>query len=224
MFRRAFPKGACEAAINWLNSASTKADTTPSLEAEFEMNTPEGPRSVRKLRRLLWNDMPFWSEVLEQSKILELGAAFIEESPTVVFHAAFLKPRLIGSEVAFHQDQALWNYDYPDAISMWIALTDSQKHNGCLQLFPHSHLRGLIPHREDASYPLHPCLSPDVDGLTQPEKLPMHAGDVVVWHRYMVHGSDANLSNDDRKGMVIVFVNGARPDFKARDIFRVPMA
>lgn len=211
-----------EAAVEWLALAAARAESQPTLEAEFERQTLDGLPVIRKLRRLLWNDPSFWRDWLRRSGIFEFGASAIAGGdPAVVFHAAFFKPRLIGSPVALHQDQALWSHDYPDAVSMWIALSDSTERNGCLQLCPDSHLRGLIPHRDDPDYQWHPCLRPDLDGLSAPKKIPMNAGDVLVWHRYMVHGSEPNLSSEDRLGMVLVFVSAAAPNFRAKDVFRV---
>lgn len=210
-------------AVEWLTEAAARAEREPTLEPEFEQQRLDGLPAVRKLRRLLWNDMPFWTDWLRRSGIFELGASFIGRDPAIVFHAAFLKPRRIGSMVALHQDQALWSNDYPDAVSVWIALSESNERNGCLQLCPDSHLRGLIPHRVDPKYPWHPCLHEDADGLSKPQKIPMDAGDVLAWHRYMVHGSEPNPSAEDRMGMVLVFVNAAAPNFKGKDVFRVKL-
>jgi len=49
----------------------------------------------------------------------------------------------------------------------------------------------------------------------------MSAGDIIIWHRYLVHGSGPNLSNQDRIGMVIVFADTSRPDFKAKDVYKL---
>ena|ERR1700686_2315389 len=208
-------------AVKWIHAAEARAGEDSALEPEFEPETLKGQLSVRKLRRLLWNDTPFWTDWLAQSGILELGASFIRGEPAVVFQAAFLKPGIIGSKVALHQDQALWTYDYPKAVSVWIALSNSTQRNGCLKLCPGSHLRGLIPHRSDPKYPWHPCLDPDLDSLPAAQEIPMAQGDVLVWHRYMVHGSEANVSGEDRIGMVVVFVDAAASNFKAKDILRV---
>jgi ectoine hydroxylase-related dioxygenase (phytanoyl-CoA dioxygenase family) len=210
-----------ESAAGWLREAAARAEGEPRLEPEFEPRALDGRRAVRKLRRLLWNDLPFWTDWLRRAGIFKLGGAFVGDDPAVVFHAAFLKPRAVGSRVALHQDQALWGNDYPDAVSVWIALSDSGERNGCIQLCPGSHLLGLIPHRDDPEYPWHPCLDPERDGLPAPQNVPTSAGDVLAWHRYTVHGSGPNLTQEDRVGMVVVFANASAPNFKARDLFRV---
>jgi len=208
-------------AVNWLYAAAARAGDDAALEAEFEPEMPERPLSVRKLRRLLWNDAPFWTGWLLESGIFELGSSFITREPAVVFHAAFFKPGTIGSKVAFHQDQALWDNDYPEAVSVWIALSDSTERNGCMQLCPGSHRRELIPHRSDTQYPWHPYLDPVRDDLPAPKRIPMAQGDVLIWHRYLVHGSDPNVASEDRLGMVVVFANGASSSFKAKDVWRI---
>lgn len=210
-----------ESAVQWLYAAAAQAEEKATLEAEFEPRMPGKQSKVRKLRRLLWNDTPFWTNWLYQSGIVELGTSFVKPEPAIVFHAAFLKPGTIGSKVGLHQDQALWSYDYPEAISVWIALSDSTERNGCIKVCPGTHQRGLIPHRSDPQYPWHPCLDPNLDGLSVPRKIPMAAGDVLVWHRYLVHGSDPNPAPEDRLAMVVVFADAACSNFNAKDVWRV---
>lgn len=221
LFRQVFPDPAREAAEEWIDAVALRAEQDSGLEPEFEPLLLDGRLAARKLRRLFWNDEPFWTELFQRCNLLELGASFLAGTPALIYHAAFLKARMVGSKVALHQDQALWNHDYPGAVSMWVALTDCDEGNGCLELCPESHHRGLVPHQWDSMYAWHPCISSKTNNIPAPEKVPMQAGDVLVWHRYMVHGSGRNCSSSDRKGMVLVFANAAEPNFTARDTYKV---
>lgn len=207
--------------LRWLMSAISRAENDPSLEAEFEEVSLNGHRPIRKLRRLFWNDSEFWSKVFELSGIFDLARRLINGKPAIIYHASFLKPKLVGSPVGFHQDQALWSHDYPDAFNVWIALTDCNSQNGCLQLFSRSHLYGLLPHIKDMTYPWHPVVSKEGTNLREPIQIQMSAGDIVLWHRYLVHGSGPNLSEQDRLGMVVVFADASKPNFKSKDLFEL---
>jgi hypothetical protein len=207
--------------INWLRAAVKRAKNDPALEPEFEANSSGENKPVRKLRRLLWNDFDFWIKILELSGIFDLGRSLIRRKPSVIYHAAFLKSKSVGSAVGFHQDQGLWTYDYPDAFNVWIALTNCDSENGCLELFPGSHLFGLIPHVKESTHPWHPVVSTEKINLGRPMQIQMSAGDVIIWHRYLIHGSGPNLSNQDRLGMVLVFADASRPNFEAKDVYKL---
>jgi hypothetical protein len=209
-------------ALAWIEAQDRKGESVnPGLEPEFESSLAlEGQKKLRKLRRLLWNDRPFWEALFRRTGILDLGAYFVGVKLCIVFHAAFMKPSRIGSEIALHQDQALWRHQYPGAISMWFALSPCTIKNGCLEVCAGSHRRGLIPHKTHPSYPWHPSLRYEEVGLPKPEPLEVQAGDTIVWHRcLLVHGSGPNLSAYDRRSMVIVFADAIVPGFTATDEF-----
>jgi ectoine hydroxylase-related dioxygenase (phytanoyl-CoA dioxygenase family) len=191
------------------------------LSYEAEYDEADGKRRLRKLRRLIWNDPEIWGPMLVRSGVPELARQVLGDSATIVFHAAFLKPAEIGTPVAAHQDQALWSREYPGAFSLWFALTEVRRDNGGLFGCPGSHVAGLIEHQEDPRYVWHPSLDLERDNLGEPVHFELDAGDAVMWDRYFVHGSAANTSADDRRGMVVVFADGGDPRFDARDAFPV---
>jgi hypothetical protein len=189
----------------------------PGYEAEYD--TDGGRRRLRKVRRLLWNEPELWGPLLIRSGIGKLADLLIGPDAHVVFFAAFLKPAKIGSEVALHQDQALWRYQYPGAFSTWIALTEVSQANGGLVGCPGSHARGLIEHKDRPVYPWHPSIDAVEEGLTGPVALTLKPGEAVIWDRYFAHGSGHNSSGMDRRGIVVVFADASAPGFQAADRF-----
>ena len=119
--------------------------------------------------------------------------------------ALFAKPSGHGSETPWHQDQGLWNIKLPTAVSVWVALDDCTKENGCLQMVPASHRGGLVPHvmKEGA---LHKHLP---DGTVDPSRarhIEMPSGAGVFFSGTTWHYSDENKSRDRRLGIVSVYV------------------
>jgi ectoine hydroxylase-related dioxygenase (phytanoyl-CoA dioxygenase family) len=135
----------------------------------------------------------------------------------LTFHASFLKPPRVGTPVALHQDQALWKYDYPNAISVWVALTPAKRHNGCLIGCPGSHVGGAVPHAQMSDHPWHEGVDWRAAGLSEPVPYELEAGDALVWDRHFVHGSGPNLSADPRWGMVMVFIDRTQPGLRTTD-------
>lgn len=212
--RGLFSAAAVEAMRSWLAGVVAEGRAIPpSFEPEFEPGTD----AVRKLRRLYWNDEAFWSDVLNDAGLPDLAAGLVGAPVALTFHASFLKPAEVGTQVALHQDQALWKHDYPNAISVWVALTPARRHNGCLIGCPGSHRRGEIPHVAIPDHPWHGGVDWRAEALAEPVPYELEAGDALVWDRYFVHGSGPNLSADPRWGMVMVFVDRTRPQLRTTD-------
>ncbi len=95
-----------------------------------------------------------------------------------------------------HQDNGvvLPEADQTNILTVWFPLWDATVENGCLVVWPKSHLRGLLDH----------C--PNPSGLRIPGKLlngkaksmPMKCGDVLFMHKLTIHASHANHSANVR--------------------------
>lgn len=207
----------CLRAVEFFDSFDAAKEVAASFEPEYD--TEGGVKRLRKLRRLLWNDPELWGPLLNRAGIADLAQKVIGEQAAVVFHAAFLKPAQVGTPVALHQDQALWSYEYPNAFGVWFALTAVSPENGGLFGCPASHASGCVPHRDRPEYTWHPSLDVAEDGLNEPVQFVLEPGDGVMWHRCFAHGSAANTSANDRRGMVAVLADARRPGFQAKDSF-----
>jgi len=72
LFSQAFPDEALRITIKWLRAASERAQQEPLMEPQFENQLHNARPCVRKLRRLLWNDQPFWTSILHKYGVLDL--------------------------------------------------------------------------------------------------------------------------------------------------------
>ena len=199
---------------DWLGTVVARGRSIPaSFEPEFEAGTD----AVRKLRRLYWNDEAFWGGVFNQSGLPEMACRFVGRPVVLTFHAAFTKPSAVGTRVALHQDQALWTHQYPGAVSVWVALTPANRHNGGLIGCPGSHRRGPITHRDEPDHPWHGGVDWRGEGLGEPVPYDLDPGDALLWHRDFVHGSGANASAESRWGVVMVFVDRTQASLHTRD-------
>jgi len=190
-------------------------DVPPQYEAQYDTAGPE--RRLRKLRRLVWNDPALFAPMLVRAGAPELVEEVVGPGAVIVFHAAFLKPARIGTQVGLHQDQALWSRDYPSAFSVWFALTDVHPDNGGLYGCPGSHSAGSLPHAEDGEHPWHDTLTHRAADLQPAHQFRLSPGDAVMWDRNLAHGSGPNASDSDRSGMVVVFADGSVEGFDPVD-------
>lgn len=77
---------------------------------------------------------------------------------------------------------------------VWIPLIDVDESLGSLEVIPGSHLRGLLPAEKDDWY-MH-----TVDGFKEEEfkKVPMKAGDALIFSAFLIHRSGTNSTNNIR--------------------------
>lgn len=206
----------------WLADRSSTVGERPWLQPEFEQEPAAGAApAVRKMRRLFWDDPDFWVALMQRERVFDLARRFVGQEPALVFHAAFMKPAGVGSRVVYHQDQALWSYQYPRSINMWLATSAADRDNGCLQFCSGSHRGGLYPHRMFDDSPFHAGVLPEEVGF-EPEAAVMEPGDLVLWDRHTIHGSEENRSTRGRDSVVMVFVDASSPEFRFTDCFPVP--
>ena len=111
----------------------------------------------------------------------------------------------------WHQDSAYSLFDSSDILTAWIAITESNKRSGCLQMIPGSHLKGRQPHI-NRPHPLNMLSkgqsivineqSHHVDYISlNPGELSLHAVDTI-------HSSGKNTSAHSRIGVGAIYLPG----------------
>lgn len=100
-----------------------------------------------------------------------------------------------GTAMALHQDGVYSPESYEEVLTCYTYLTPTSLDGGCIRLVPHSHEAGLLRTREeyvDDALPAELADWPDTIAI------PGEPGDTVIWHWYMVHGSQPNFADHDR--------------------------
>lgn len=121
---------------------------------------------------------------------------------------AFLKAPGPG-HVAWHQDLPHWNLVPSEAVTAWVALSDSTEANGCVQVIPGSHRAGS--RASTASADPNSLLSAGLQfDISEAEAaraavMPLRAGEFSIHHGLAVHGSGANRTGKPRIGIAFVY-------------------
>ena len=144
-----------------------------------------------------------------------------ERTPVDWFRAMFMnKPSKKGTFLPWHQDR--WSrLDRDPQITIWLALDPATVENGCVQMIPGSHKVGLINPDHHSGF-----LTPEQAEQWRPEDkrvfLTLEAGEAVLLHNYLLHGSDINRSETSRRAFSICYMDGrtqtisAEPDMYSR--------
>ncbi|XP_060068061.1 L-proline trans-4-hydroxylase-like [Ylistrum balloti] len=119
------------------------------------------------------------------------------------------KEPYIGGTFEWHQDYGYW-YKYgclfPDMMSVFVAVDQCRKANGCLQLLSGSHKCGRIDHTIVAHQ-----TGADVDRVEAIQEKLQHvyaeldAGDALFFHCNVLHTSTDNTSADNRRGLILAY-------------------
>jgi len=117
----------------------------------------------------------------------------------------FIKEPDSAHYVSWHQDATYMGMSSNNFVTPWIALSPSNRHTGCMSMIPGSHKNQIRPHNDtfakdniltrgqvvndvDASLA--------VDLILKPGQMSLHHGEIV-------HGSQANVSQQRRVGFAL---------------------
>ena len=140
-------------------------------------------------------------DFLRNENLVDLIEPFIgpEISCNPVSH---VRPKLPGTDVAFHQDAVFTTQDAKDIlqVTVWLPLVEATEENGCLQVQPQVHQQRTVfwSYGKDL---------PDTRRIT----LPMSKGDVLIMHKLTPHGSGPNHTDAVRWSMDLRYQKTGEP-------------
>ena len=120
----------------------------------------------------------------------------------------FCKPSSDGMEVPMHQDGHYWPIHPLATCTVWVAIEDSDKGNGCLRVVPGSHRnKALHPHStETGHFALSERIAPEAYELDNVVDVELKAGQMSLHDVYMIHGSNPNTSTRRRTGIALRYM------------------
>ena len=151
----------------------------------------------------------FFKKISKNQKILDICINLLGKNPEFRQSEYFAKPKKIGLQSPYHQDNYYWNVKKSNALTTWIALTPANKKNGGLKYLVGSHKLGTIEHEN--SYAPGSSQKINNDEIKKLKKkykeviIDLKVGDALFHHCEVIHGSNKNKSNFDRKGLTMQF-------------------
>tara|TARA_B100001173_G_scaffold69655_1_gene59140 strand:+ start:961 stop:1788 length:828 start_codon:yes stop_codon:yes gene_type:complete len=148
---------------------------------------------------------PLLDEVTHNSKILDAVQSLIGENILVCGTTLFIKNPNEQGFVSYHQDAKYIGLEPHNWVTAWVAITDSNEHNGCMRMWSGSHQDILKQHDQKFNEGNLLTRGQTVSNVPKNETEPLilKAGQMSLHHPKVVHGSDLNHSNDRRIGFVI---------------------
>jgi len=127
-------------------------------------------------------------------------------TPIAAFRAMFMnKPAGKGTFLPWHQDRWI-NLDRDPLVTIWTAIDPATKANGCVQIVPGSHKKGLI----NASHPSGFLELEQAKREATPDKivyLELAPGEVALLHNWLLHASDVNRTDHPRRAFSVCYMD-----------------
>ena len=127
------------------------------------------------------------------------------------FRAMFMnKPAQRGTHLPWHQDR--WTrLDRDPRLSVWTALDPATRANGCVEIIPASHKRGVINPEHPSSF-----LTPEQVAVHCPGDsivyLELAAGEAALLDNWVLHSSDVNKTSIPRRAFSVCYMDARTKD------------
>lgn len=186
----------------YFEPAPTEAGKEPGKEAEAGA-VAEADRPLMLCRTE--NFVPYHAGLrtllTEAGPILDVLEQLLNE-PAVLFKEKFNYKLAGGGGFPAHQDAPAFNsFGQLNHLTLNVAVDAATPENGCLQVAPGHHTRGLFP--QD---PVHHGLSAEAEaGLRNWADVPLAPGDVLLFSSWLPHRSQGNRSAQARRALYVTY-------------------
>ena len=187
-------------------------DKAKEIRDEIELIEKEMPEELEKSGRYNAHLIsPLLDEVTHNPKILDAVESLIGEDILVCGTTLFIKNPHEKGFVSYHQDAKYIGLEPHNWVTAWVAITDSNEHNGCMRMWSGSHKDHLKEHDQKFNQGNLLTRGQTVQNVPKEKTTPLvlTAGQMSLHHPTTVHGSDINKSDDRRIGFVIQSYIGA---------------
>ncbi|MFQ5755590.1 MAG: phytanoyl-CoA dioxygenase family protein [Acidiferrobacterales bacterium] len=132
----------------------------------------------------------------------------------------FVKDAHNPGYVSWHQDSTYWGLSKPDVVTAWVALSPSNRENGCMKMIPGSHRLDQFPHNDtlaqDNLLTRGQKIAVDVDE-SEAVYLVLAPGEISLHNIRTLHASEPNRSGARRIGVAIRYIDPQVQQTKAGD-------
>lgn len=186
------------------------------VEYEVDVQYPGSPRTVeaeggRTVRRLLhaYARHPAFREWATGNTVkAQLARLFGTEDVMLSqchHNCVMTKQPGYSSATLWHQDNRYWSFDHQNLISVWLALGNETRGNGCLRILPGSHRLEIEPGRFDAALFLRTDIAENKQLIASATTVELAPGDVLFFHSRLFHAAGRNLTADTKYSVVFTY-------------------
>lgn len=175
-----------------------------------DSHSPSNPR-VRRLKEP-YRHFDYFDEVARDPEVVNLVSQLVGPDVRLYGGKMNLKSAGYGAPVEWHQDWAFYPHTNDDVLATGLLLDDCDEMNGPMMVLPKSHKGPTYDHHADGYFcgamaSNDPEAAANLD-YTKAVKLTGKAGDMTIHHVRLVHGSEMNKSNRQRRLLLHEYAAG----------------
>ena len=149
-------------------------------------------------------------ELIHNPRILDAVEQVLGPNILAWASSAFPKRAHDPGYITMHQDGTYWGLHEGSITTAWVAITPSTPRNGCMRVVPGSHEGDYLPHRETNAE--HNLLTRGQEiAIEVPEEeiadISLQPGEMSLHDVRIIHGSNANPSDQPRVGFAIRYMS-----------------
>ena len=165
---------------------------------ENKQDEQSGRPTFRKIGGITDISEPF-DRLMRHPRIIERLHPIMGDTLQLWRDVCMMKPARVGREKPWHQDSSYWPWEPMSLVSAMTALDDATPENGCLQIIPGTH--------HDVMQHFGQELQVEIDEAMQARTryVPLNAGDTVLFHSLLLHASEPNHSEQNRRVCIISY-------------------
>jgi phytanoyl-CoA hydroxylase len=171
----------------------------PRIRAGFELEpVQDAARSGPTFRRMggIAQLSHAFDRLVAHPRLLDLLHDLLGPRVELWRDLLMMKPARVGREKPWHQDSAYWPWRPMRLVSVMTAIDPSTPRNGCVQVIPRSHGAVLSHHGREKH------IDPTRELQARTLSVPLEPGDVLVFHSLLLHASQPNRSEQDRRACI----------------------
>lgn len=148
----------------------------------------------------------YFKVLLEEGRCRCLAELLLGQAAAPQGASTFNKPPRIGRGTPPHQDAYYWMLEPSEALTLWIAIDDSDRTNGCVRYVRGSHRLGIRRHEPSKEFGFSQKIS---DYTTNDERgevaVAIDSGDLIAHHCMTIHRTENNTSDRSRRALGLVY-------------------
>jgi ectoine hydroxylase-related dioxygenase (phytanoyl-CoA dioxygenase family) len=160
--------------------------------------------TVPRVRRIKapYLHFPFFADLARDPDLLDPLVPILGENIRLYGSKMNMKSAGYGAPVEWHQDWAFYPHSNNDVLTACLLLDDMDADNGALQVIPGSHRGPIHDHHHDGYF----CGALDAAAAridtSKAVSCSGAAGDMLIFHARIIHGSAVNSSNRQRRLLI----------------------
>ena len=169
--------------------------------------TSNNDQNIDQLNSFHKLDSSNWIKKFAKRKnFISIVKSILGSKPELRASEFFAKPARVGLPAPIHQDNYYWAVAGSNALTIWVALNDSNRKNGGVFYYEGSHKYGILDHKPSFAKGSSQTIKNKFFLKKFKKVFPsLKKGDAIIHHTLVVHGSENNNSKKSRKGWTMQY-------------------